>query len=363
MHTLNLLVGTSKGLVVHPFHNQKPLTPSVHFKGFPVSMIYVDDRTNTWWAGLSHRHWGEKLHFSVDQGNTWHLAGLPSYRNYEYRPGKAATLKKIWVMQQAGHDKPGCLWLGTEPGGLFYSEDNGKTFHLNESLWNHPSRLDDQQWFGTGKDFPFIHSILIDPRNSDHVYIAVSCAGVFETTDGGKTWTPRNKGLMAAYLPNQSPEVGHDPHQMLMCQSQPDVIWQQNHCGIFRSTDGGKNWLDISGKNGWPFYGFALAVDNHNPDVAWVIPAESDESRIPANLQLQVCKTVDGGKTWQSKSEGLVQSFAFDLVLRHAFVKQNTFLAFGTTNGNLYYSTDESEIWQSLNQNLAPINSLSIALS
>ncbi len=265
-------------------------------------------------------------------------------------------------MQHAGTDRPNCLWLGTEPGGLFYSEDNGKSFDLNESLWNDPSRLDDNKWFGTGKDFPFIHSILIDPRNSDHVYLGISCAGVFETIDGGKSWSPKNNGLVASYLPKATPEFGHDPHQMLLCHSHPEVIWQQNHCGIFRTTDGGQNWKNISGANGWPSYGFALTIDHSNPEIAWVIPAESDEARLPADLKLQVCKTTDGGKNWTSTSNGLPQENAFDLVLRHAFVKHQHLMTFGTTNGNLYHSSNDGESWSVASQNLAPINSMAIAV-
>jgi hypothetical protein len=363
----NLLAGTTKGLVVYDLQNPQH-EPAVHFTGLPISTIFVDKET--WWVGISHRHWGEKLHFSRDRGVSWQVAGLPSFHGYDYRPGQPATLKRLWVMQSA--TKPGCYWVGTEPGGLFYSDDDCKTFQLNESLWNHPSRMDDQEWFGTGKDFPFIHSIIVDPRNSDHVYVGVSCAGVFETTDGGKTWTPRNDGLVAGYLPKAHPDVGHDPHQMLLCQLKPEVMWQQNHCGIFRTTNGAKHWDDVSGKNSinlstgtgtraWPSYGFALAIDNTNPDVAWVIPAESDESRIPAGLKLQVMKTIDGGKSWNSVSNGLPKQQAFDLVLRHGFVKHENVLAFGTTNGNVYCSFDESKKWDILSQNLAPVTCLAIS--
>lgn len=357
-----LLAGTSKGLVVFDIGSTSHKISSVHFQGLPVSMIYVDERSGTWWAGLSHRHWGEKLHYSNDKGISWHEAGVPSYQGFDYRPGKPATLKKLWVMQHAGKDKPGCLWLGTEPGGLFYSTDNGKSFHLNESLWNDPGRQDDNQWFGTGKDFPFIHSVLVNPQNSDHVYVGVSCAGVFETTNGGKSWMPRNNGLIASYLPRATPDVGHDPHQLQQCHSQPDVIWQQNHCGIFRTTDGGKQWTNVSGESGWPSYGFALVIDHTNPDIAWVIPAESDESRIPAGLKLEVCKTTNGGKSWLSSSVGLPAQHAFDLVLRHGFIRHAGMLAFGTTNGNLYGSMNDGNTWRILSSHLAPINSLAISV-
>lgn len=356
-----LLTGTSKGLVVFHLKGRDVDQAKVHFMGFPVSMVYVDERNNTWWVGLSHRHWGEKLHYSTDRGKTWRAVGIPSYEGLEYRPGKPATLKRLWVMQHAGADRPDCFWIGTEPGGLFYSRDHGSNFHINESLWYDASRLDDNQWFGTGTDFPFIHTILLDPQNSDHIYIGVSCAGVFESVDGGKTWTPRNNGLIAGYLPKITPFVGHDPHQMLMCREHPLVIWQQNHCGIFRTINGGKDWINVSGESGWPSYGFALAIDHENPEVAWVIPALSDENRVPRDLRLQVCKTVDGGETWIAQSTGLPQQMAFDVVLRHGFIRQGKWMAFGTNNGNLYGSDNDGETWTPMANNLAAVSALAFS--
>lgn len=351
-----LLVATSKGLVVAEKERTGWKIAGVHFTGLPVSVVYVDERENTWWAAISHRHWGEKLHYSRDEGKTWSEAGVPSYKGYFYRPSEAATLKKLWIMQHAGFDKPGCLWLGTEPGGLFYSDDHGKSWQLTESLWNHPSRLKDTQWFGAGKDFPFIHSIIVDPRDSETIYVGVSCAGVFKSTDGGTTWHAKNNGLIAAYLPNPRAEVGHDPHRMLLCTAYPDVIWQQNHCGIFCTENGGASWIEVSGKDKFPSYGFALAIDEQDPKKAWVIPAQSDEMRLPYELKLTVCKTTDRGASWISIANGLPVSFSFDLVLRHAFAKKAELLAFGTNNGNLFVSEDFGDNWKAITYHLATIN-------
>lgn len=360
MEAAKIIVGTSKGLVMLVKEGSNWVISKVLFEGLAISFFYADEQSSTWWVGISHRHWGDKLHVSTDEGLTWKEMATPNYNGYHYRPGKPASLVKLWTMQQAGSDRPGCLWLGTEPGGLFYSEDNGHSFKLNEGLWNHPSRMDDNQWFGTGKDYPFIHSIQVDPRDSSHLYVAISCAGVFETSDHGKSWEPRNNGLKAAYLPFSNVAVGHDPHRLLMCKAHPDVLWQQNHCGIFRTTDRGKNWEEVSGNDDFPVYGFALAIDDVDPLVAYVVPAQSDLMRLPHHLALSVCKTADGGKNWERLVNGLPQGHVFDLVLRHAFDKRGHTLAFGTNNGNLYVSDDWGALWSVASQNLAAVHSLSI---
>ncbi len=359
---MTLLAGTSKGLVSFQLQDGQWKVHEIHFLGFPVSMIFVDHRDDTWWVGLAHRHWGQKLHFSKDQGKTWQAVPTPQYpQAAQVRPGQRAKLKKIWSMTAGGPEQPDVLWLGTEPGGLFKSENAGQSFHLVESLWNHPSRIDENQWFGAGRDFPFIHTIAVDPRDSNHVYIAVSCAGVFETRDGGQRWQPKNKGLVATYLPNQSAEVGHDPHAMIICASNPEVIWQQNHCGIFRSIDAGAQWQNITDSNGIAEYGFALAIDHQNPETAWVIPAKSDEERVAHNLSLCVCKTEDGGQTWVPKRKGLPQSHCFDIVFRHSLANTGKWLIFGSTTGNLYASDDQGESWQMVSNHLARIDYLAFS--
>jgi len=357
-----ILVGTNKGLVVFEKKSNQWKIEKVHFLGLPVSTIYNNEITGTWWAGIAHRHWGQKLHFSKDEGATWEIVAPPVYpKGTEVFEGERATLKKIWCISHAGKDNPNGLWIGTEPGGLFYSADNGKNLKLVEGLWNHPSRKDKNQWFGAGRDYPFIHSIVVDPRDSQHVYIAVSCAGVFETTDGGATWVPRNHGLRATYLPNPNVEVGHDPHLLLSCASNPDVLWQQNHCGIFRSIDGGMNWQDVTDKNGIADYGFALAVDHDNPKRAWVIPAVSDEVRIAHDLSLTVCRTNDSGETWESLKKGLPQEYCFDIVFRHSLAVHKNELIFGTTTGNIFYSENFGEDWIYLSSNLARVEGVTFA--
>ncbi len=353
-----LLLGTLKGLVVFRKTNKGWIIEEIHFLGFPVSVVFVDERDGTWWVCLAHKHWGQKIHRSKDQGKTWEQVKTPVYPDgATLNNGKQATLRNIWCMAHAGENRPGELYLGTEPGGLFHSQDGGASFALNEDLWNHPSRKN--EWFGAGRDHPFIHSIVVDPRDNAHFYIAISCAGVFETRDNGKTWAPRNKGLIAAYLPNPDVEIGHDPHLVLACRSNPDVLWQQNHCGVFRTTDGGQNWDNVTGKNGFPLYGFALAIDQDNPDVAWVIPAVSDEMRVAVDLALCVCRTEDGGKTWQSLRKGLPQENCFDIVFRHSLtIDQNT-LAFGTTTGNVYLSEDYGDSWVCLCHNLQRVDCIS----
>lgn len=331
-----ILVGTAKGLIVFEQSGETWSNKAIHFQGFPVSMIFVDERTGRWWLGLSHRHWGCKLHYSDNQGAEWKETQVPTFNGAKLPKGEPAKLYQIWSMAAAGKEIEDGLWLGAEPGSLFYSKDNGEKFELVESLWNHPSHIEQDLWFGAGTDHPVIHSIQVDAQDPNHLFVAISCAGVFESWDKGLTWEVKNKGLIAEYLPNRDAEIGHDPHTMFLHPQNNKVLWQQNHCGVFCTKDGAATWLDVSGENKLPYFGFALALEAENPATAYVIPVESEVKRTAPNFRLQVLRTTNYGETWEDQSKGLPNDLAFDIVLRHAFTQKNKLLAFGTNNGNLY---------------------------
>lgn len=355
-----LLLGTRKGLLELKRNGAGWQVANTHFRGNPIAYAMNDHRTNTMWATIDHGHWGQKLHRSRDGGQNWEEITAPKYpEGAEITDGKPATLIYLWVLEGGSDDRPNRVYLGTEPGGLFRSDDGGDTFQLVEGLWNHPSRKGG--WFGGGRDNPGIHSIIVDPRNSSRVLVGISCAGVFETTDDGATWNPRNKGLKADFLPSPNVEVGHDPHFVASCASNPDVLWQQNHCGIFRSTDGGENWESISQSGSTAHFGFAIAADANDPDTAWVVPADSDQYRLAVNGALCVCRTEDGGKTWTTLTEGLPQENCFDVVFRHALDARGDVLAFGSTTGNVFISENRGDTWECVGTSFPPVYSVRFA--
>lgn len=342
-----LFLSTRKGLLVCSRGPRGWGISSAHFEGIPVSLAYEDERNGYWWACLDHGHWGVKLHRSPDRGRSWAEVAVPAYpEGAEIKEGVAATTQYLWAIQHGGHSHPERLWLGTIPGGLFRSENGGNTFRLVESIWNHPSRKDN--WFGGGFDYPGIHSIIVDPRDEDHLYIGISCAGVFESRDAGSTWKVRNKGLRADFLPDPYAEVGHDPHLLLAAPSDPDVLWQQNHCGIFRSTDAAKSWIEVSEKDGPAKFGFAIAIAEDDPNQAWVAPAVSDDKRVAVGRALCISRTDDGGNSWKTLRRGLPQDYCYDLVYRHALATQGDDVVFGTTTGNVFTSHDRGDSWQVL---------------
>ncbi len=229
-----------------------------------------------------------------------------------------------------------CLWAGTIPGGLFKSEDGGRSWQLNKPLWEMPER---KQWFGGGAEQPGIHSICIDPRGSKRMSLAVSCGGVWLTENRGESWSVRSKGLWAEYTPPDQKDnpLIQDPHRMVQCAASPDSFWIQHHNGIFRCTNGLGHWDDVKDVKPSNF-GFPVAVHPNDPDTAWFVPALDDAARYPVGGRVVVTRTRDGGKSFDVLADGLPQDNAYDLVYRHGLCIDETGerLAFGSTTGNLW---------------------------
>ncbi len=327
----------------------------VSFLGDPVSMVLHDPRDNSIYAGLALGHFGTKLRRSTDGGATWTECNVPVYPTVEPPPEKPLKLEYIWALETRYRDRPGTLWCGTVPGGLFSSDDAGQTWQLNEPLWTRPEK---SKWFGGGMNQPGIHSICVDPRNDDHVTVGVSCGGVCQTTDGGLTWATRADGMWAAYMPPEmkgDPDI-QDPHRVVQAPSQPDVFWSQHHNGMFRSDDNCTTWRDVG--EGLPAtFGFAVAVHPQDGKTAWFVPGIKDECRVPLEGRLSVTRTRDGGKTYEHLRNGLPQHHAYDLVYRHCLDidATGTHLAMGSTTGGLWTSHDQGEHWHLAPERLPPV--------
>jgi len=342
---MKLIAGTDKGLLIYELKDGQWSLKDIQFVGLPIGAFHQTAQ-GIWWVAINHKHWGPKLYRSKDQGEHYEEIAAPRFET-KY------TLKSIWTINSDENR----LYLGLEPAALFFSEDEGQSFKEVLGLSEHPSR---EQWQGGGKGSkdPFLHSILFHPALPEEILVGISCAGIFRTTDNGVSWNPNSEGLEAFYLPNSEVKVGHDPHSMKRHKQEPDIIWQQNHCGIYRSVDNGKTWNNVSDSDGRAFYGFDIVISEIDSNMAWVIPAQSDDLRIPYQNKLAVYKTVDGGKNWTAQRKGLPQEAAFDLVLRDGFTKADQQMAFGTNNGNLYVSYDEGENWETLSTSLSTIRSV-----
>lgn len=357
-----LYLGTRKGLIHVERGPDGWEIKRTSFLGVPVPMLLPDARDGRLIAAVEHGHYGGKLHASSDDGATWSEIAVPVYPQGE-EPVICAmsqkpipqSLEKVWALEVGGADEPGVLWCGTVPGALFKSADGGASWQIVEGLWNRPER---KEWFGGGMDWPGIHSICVDPRDSRHVTLGISCGGVWDTRDGGETWNLLGKGLVADFMPpgeQENPNI-QDAHRIACCAANPDHLWLQHHCGIYYSTDAAKTWERIHSADPSDF-GFAVAVHPQDPLTAWFVPGANDDRRVPVDTSLCVMRTRDGGKTFEPLRNGLPQHHAYHLVYRHCLevTSDGCTLAFGSTTGSVWISEDGGDNWERLSADLPPV--------
>lgn len=359
-----LHVATRKGLFTVErrggAHGPRWEVTDIALSAQPISALLDDPRDGTLYAALNLGHFGVKLRRSENGGRDWTECAVPVYPKAD-DAATGTSLVMIWILEGAGPDQPGALWAGTLPGGLFRSDDRGDSWRLVESLWNDPLRT---EWVGGGADHPGIHSVCVDPRDSRHVTIGISCGGVWDSRDNGATWSLEGRGMYAEYMPPDKRDYPNtqDPHRLVQCPSDPNGCWVQHHNGIFFSMDGGKTFRSC--ENALPSkFGFAVAVHPRDPKTAWFVPAVKDETRVPVDGRVVVSRTRDGGETFEVLGNGLPDKHAYDLTFRHCLDidASGDRLVFGTTTGSLWITEDQGDHWQTISEHLPPVYAVRFA--
>jgi photosystem II stability/assembly factor-like uncharacterized protein len=364
-------ISTRKGLFTVARGTSRWTIKKAAFVGDNVTVMMADPRNGDLLATLNHGHFGVKMQRSRNGGRTWKESTTPQYPAMPegYVPKLVPffnkpldwALKLVWSIAPGGPDEPGVIWCGTMPGGLFKSEDNGDSWELVRSLWDDPMR---ELWGPNGAEWPGIHSICVDPRDSKHISIGISSGGVWITRDGGKTWKVTGGGIRSDYVPEgqtQDPNT-QDVHCLVQCAADPEKFWVQHHNGIFKSTDGAATWSEITDVKPSVF-GFPVAVHPKDPNTAWFVPSTKDEKRCPTDGCVVVNRTRDGGKTFETLRKGLPQRYAYDLVYRHALDVDETGdrLVFGSTTGSVWISEDGGDSWKEVSSNLPPVYAVKFA--
>jgi len=339
--TTLVLVGTKRGLFL--LSSRDRARWEVHATGLSGQRIFyatLDQRNgHRMFAADNGDFFGSFLRYSDDFGQTWR----EPEQNIQFPEGSEQKLQNIWIIEPGRSNEPGTLYAGIDPASLWISTDNGVHWSMNEGLANHPTR---SRW-EPGAGGLCLHTIVVDPSNSQRMWVGISAVGCMRTDDGGQSWVFLNKNVRASFQPDIYPEFGQCLHRMLQHPTQPDVLYQQNHCGIYKSVNGGDDWIDIQ-HNLPSEFGFPIALDAHNPDTVYVV-VEND-ARNNVSEQFSIYRTKDGGEQWQPLTEGLPSGPGVRLgVLRHGMCADTLDpcgVYVGTNTGQVFASADRGDTWR-----------------
>jgi photosystem II stability/assembly factor-like uncharacterized protein len=360
-------VGTKKGAFVLNADGKRqrwdvegPLFPGweiYHLKGSPAD----PDRI---YASQSSGWFGQVLQRSDDGGKTWEAVnnefaykGTPGTHKWYDGSPHPWEFKRVWHLEPSRHDAD-TVYAGVEDAALFRSTDGGKSWEEMPGLRTHETG---QNW-QPGAGGLCLHTIVLDPKQKDRVFAAISAAGVFRSEDGGESWKPINKGLRSEQIPDPTAEVGHCVHRIAMHESRPNVLYMQKHWDVMRSDDGGDSWREVSGNLPTDF-GFVIDVHAHEPETIFVVPITSDSHHFVPDGKLRVYRSRKGGDEWEALTDGLPQSNCYVNVLRDAMTVDSLDACgvyFGTTGGQVYASADAGDSWEAIVRDLPSVLSVEV---
>jgi len=382
MSNVRVLVGTKKGAFILTADGKRkhwkisgPLFAGweiYHVKGSPVE-------PNRLFASQTSGWFGQIIQRSDDGGKTWECPGdgptstpdgMPKGESNKFvYKGEVGThkwydgtqhpweFKRIWHLEPSLTD-PETVYAGAEDAALFKTADGGATWRELPGLRSAKGHL-----WQPGAGGRAVHTILLDPRNANRIFIAISAAGVFRKDDGGKTWKPVNRGLKSPFaLPDPDAEVGHCVHRIAMHPSRPEVLFMQKHWDVMRSDNSGESWREVSGNLPSDF-GFPIDVHAHEPETIYVVPIKSDSEHFPPDGKLRVYRSRTGGNEWEALTQGLPQKDCYVNVLRDAMAIDSfdpCGVYFGTTGGQVYASADGGDAWKPIVRDLPAVLSVEV---
>lgn len=367
---VTILVGTSKGLFLLKKSDTDWTMTGPHCGGWPINHAIAAGDTLLACGG--NEWFGAGIWRSVDGGETWSLTPLADGKMMEWARSDPATAQMLgltvgdpaphtgevdamWSLGRAGDT----LYAGAKPATLFASTDDGQSWQKVQSLNDHPS-ADSWQPGAVGLT---LHTIVAAPGDPSKLWLGISAAGVFATEDGGASWERRNR-LSNAEVCNHyhhpagpsDGDTGHCVHNMVRAPGSDDLLYQQNHCGVFRSRDGGRSWDDVT--EGLPStFGFPIAVHAQQPETIFTLPLNGDtQGRFPPDAKAAVWRSRDAGDTWEACREGLPQQNCYFTVLRQAMTADAVGgIYFGTNTGSVFGTQDAGDSWQELAQHLPTV--------
>jgi len=352
--TMMLLVGTLKGgfILEGDSARRRWKLRGPFFDGFETYDMVADVSVGKpiLYAGVNTWTWGPVIYKSGDLGESWKRA--KSSPRFPKKKGGLAV-KRIWNLQPDGH---GRLYAGVEPAALFATEDESASWQGFDALNYHETR---EKW-QPGNGGLCLHTIVVHPKDKRKIRVGISAVGVIGSDDGGAEWRFMNNRISAGFLPKRYPEYGQCVHKIDCNASRPDVLYLQNHGGVYKSEDFGEKWTNI-GKSLPSDFGFPIAINSTKPNMVYVFPLQG-MGRFPPDGKFQVWITRNGGKDWAPSDGGLPERAYFG-ILREALAVDGEDpggIYCGTTDGQVFYSRDEAGSWQEMVNNLPRITSVSI---
>jgi photosystem II stability/assembly factor-like uncharacterized protein len=367
MSRVRVLVGTRKGAFILTADGQRHQweVSGPHFAGWEIYHVNGSAvNPDRLYASQNTGWFGQMLQRSDDGGQTWEAVsnefkyeGVPGTHKWYDGTQHPWEFKRIWHLEPSLTDAD-TVYAGAEDAALFKTVDGGRSWQELPGLRGVKGDL-----WQPGAGGMCVHTIVLDPKNPDRMFVAISAAGVFRTDDSGHSWKPVNQGLKSPWeLPDPEAEVGHCVHRIALHAAEPNTLFMQKHWDVMRSDNAGDSWSEVSGDLPSDF-GFPIQVHAHEPQTIYVVPIKSDSEHFLPDGKLRVYRSRSGGNDWEALTKGLPQKDCYVNVLRDAMAVDALDpcgVYFGTTGGQVYVSAENGDSWSPIVRDLPAVLSVEV---
>jgi hypothetical protein len=302
---VRLLVGTRKAAFIYTSDEKRQRwdLSEPMLSGWTIHHAVADTRCDPpkLYAAAKHAVWGPSIARSTDWGKTWTQTtpGLkfPDDMNWK--------VDAVWNIKPGLPSEPGVVYAGTAPAGLFRSEDWGESWQSVESINRHENR---QFWQpiagGPTEGGPPLQSIEIDPRDPDHMYVAIT--GAYVTLDGRERWRLFSHRAVSGSLlaeafvsqarsqvpPGIDPAAAHDMHKLPLETGTDNFRTSGGQFAVYRTRDAGHTWDRLT--DGLPGPGNYQSVYREGMDTDGLDP----EGVYVGTSNGMTYASLDGGDHW-----------------------------------------------------------------
>jgi photosystem II stability/assembly factor-like uncharacterized protein len=323
-----VLVGTANGIVALERSDGSWRESGRMLEGKHIGSIAIEPTRGVIFAGV---HEGG-LWASEDGGQTWERrdSGIGQDDFYGLNCVQVGSEVRVYA--------------GTEPAHLYVSADFGRSWTELESLLNMPSK---EKWtFPAPPHEAHVKNIVFDPSDPNTIYAGVEVGGAFKSTDAGKTWTELN-GFY------------EDVHRLMTVPSKPNDVYMSTGRSLYHSVDKGGTWEPMSLPENRIAYPDALVILPQQPEVMFTAGSSGSPGswRTSKDANAAIARTRDAGRTWEYLAGGLPGHLRGNVEAMTMNVFPSGFeLVAGTTDGDVFFSEDEGETWNTIGQSLPPVS-------
>jgi photosystem II stability/assembly factor-like uncharacterized protein len=243
------------------------------------------------------------------------------------------------------------LFLGTQPAGLYRSDDFGESWTELPAIRSVP---DTDKWtFPAPPHIAHVKSIVIHPTEPRTFYALVEQGALLKTVDDGESFVE-----LAAY--SQPDERAYrDVHRLLVNPSKPAEIFLATGEGLYRSDDGGETWRHLMKRGariGYPDFLFYDPADTRIVFMAGAAQNPGDWFST-GTADPAILKSTDRGKSWIELDNVLPKpdSVAIEAMCQHVW-KGGHMLAIANAAGRVWTSENSGASWIPVAAKLAPIS-------